>query len=182
MWAVDALTDAGLGLDYDALRFDRTTERWLIAGEELRDRVAKSLDSVAARVEPIGSSSVLGLLAKPILDLAVGLSAQHDLTGVTTTLETNGWIYRGDAGENGGHVFVLEARPRYRVAHVHVIEYGGPQWWNYLRFRDLLRSSSAACGRYEAVKLRLAGEPGHDRKAYQDGKSAIVSSLLRSAE
>jgi GrpB-like predicted nucleotidyltransferase (UPF0157 family) len=180
--AVEALTDAGLGLDHDELRLDRTTEHWVSAGSELRARVAESLDRVAAGVEQVGSSSVLGLRAKPIIDLAVGLRADHGLAAVTSKLTAVGWIYSGDAGEHGGHVFVLEARPRHRVAHLHVVGYGGAQWRNYLRFRDLLRRSPEARARYEAVKLRLAEEPGYDRKAYTDGKSAIVTALLRGIE
>ena len=173
-----ALTDEGFGLDYDTLRLDRTTEGWIIAGSGLRDGVAESLANVAVAVEQIGSSSVLGLLAKPIVDLAVGLSAHHDLATVSSRLEAAGWIYRGDAGENGGHVFVLEARPWHRVAHLHIVEYRGAQWLNYLRLRDLLRRSAEARDQYEAVKIRLAEENEDDRKAYTDGKSAVVVSLL----
>jgi GrpB-like predicted nucleotidyltransferase (UPF0157 family) len=180
--AVEALIGAGLGLDHDRLHLDRTTEQWLIAGSVLRDRVAERLDGIAAGVEQIGSSSVLGLLGKPIVDLAVGLSADDELAAVTSKLETASWIYRGDAGSNGGHVFVLEARPGHRVAHVHVVRYGGVQWLNYLRFRNLLRRSPEARARYEAVKLRLATECGPDRKAYTDGKSAVVTALLHGDE
>lgn len=179
---MEELTAAGLGLDYGALRFSRTTEDWLIAGCELRDRVAESLDTAATGVEQIGSSSVLGLLAKPIVDLAVGVSVDHDLSAVTSRLEAAGWIYRGDAGDEGGHVFVLEARPWYRVAHLHVVEHDGPQWRDYLRFRDLLRHSADARIRYEAVKLRLAEQHKDDRKAYASGKTTVVSSLLGGVE
>jgi GrpB-like predicted nucleotidyltransferase (UPF0157 family) len=176
--AVETPAGEGLGLDYGKLRLDRTTESWVIAGSSLRDRVAESLEGVAACVEQIGSSSVPGLVAKPIVDLAVGLSVRHDLAAVSRRLEAAGWIYRGDAGENGGHVFVLEARPWHRVAHVHVVQYGGAQWLNYLRLRDLLRRSSEARDQYGAVKLRLAQEHGDDRKAYAEGKSAVVRALL----
>lgn len=176
--AVGALAGEGLGLDYDELRLDRTTEAWILAGAALRDRVAACLDNVAVGAELIGSSSVLGLLAKPIVDLAVGLSVPDDLDAVRARLETAGWIYRGDAGENGGHIFVLEARPSHRVAHLHGVQHGGSQWLNYLRFRDLLRRSSHARDRYEAVKLRRAREHGNDRKAYTEAKSAVVRSLL----
>lgn len=179
---VDALIAAGLGLDYGSTRLDRTTEDWLIAGFELRDQVAESLHNLAAGVEQVGSSSVLGLLAKPIIDLAVGLSTDYELPAVTNRLEAARWIYRGDAGDDGGHVFVLEARPWHRVAHLHVVEYGAAQWSNYLRFRDLLRRSSEARDRYEAVKLQLVEDHGDDRKEYTDGKSTVVSSLLRSEE
>jgi GrpB-like predicted nucleotidyltransferase (UPF0157 family) len=179
---VEAFTDEGLGLDHDKLLFGRTTQGWIIAGSALRDRVAESLGNAVAGVEHIGSSSVLGLLAKPIVDLAVGLSAHHDLAAVGSRLDAAGWMYRGDAGENGGHVFVLEARPWHRVAHLHVVEYEGTQWLNYLRLRDLLRRSPEARDRYDAVKVRLAEECGNDRNAYTDGKSPVVSSLLRDAD
>ncbi len=111
MFAVEALTDAGLALDHYELRLDRTTERLVAAGSSLRDHVAAILEDDAAGVEQIGSSSVLGLLAKPIIDLVVGLSRHHDLGAVRTRLEAEGWIYRGDAGDHGGNVLVLEVRP-----------------------------------------------------------------------
>ena len=59
-------------------------------------------------VEVIGSSSVLGLLAKPIIGLAFGLTVDQPLPLTQTKLENDGWIYRGDAGADGGHVFVFE--------------------------------------------------------------------------
>jgi len=176
---VDVLTAAGLGLDYDAIRFDRTTEAWLAAGAQLRDRVKDALDGVAADVEVVGSSSVLDLLAKPIIDLAVGLDTGQSISSVTARLQADGWMYRGDAGSEGGHVFVLETRPWHRVAHLHVVEHEGSQWRNYLRLRDLLRRSPEARHRYEAIKLKLTEQNPTDRKAYTTGKTEVVTSLLR---
>ena len=179
--AVDFLTAAGLGLDHGALRFDRTTEAWLHAGVELRSRVAKALDGLTVDVEVIGSASVPGLLAKPIIDLAAGLAAGQPLAPVAERLCADGWIFRGDAGNQGGHVFVVESRPRRRVAHLHVVDHYGDQWRDYLRLRDLLRRSPEARERYEAVKVRLAERRPVNRPAYTEGKTAIVTSLLREA-
>jgi GrpB-like predicted nucleotidyltransferase (UPF0157 family) len=176
--SVEWLTDAGLGLENNVLRLHRTSQAWVDAGELLRNNVAAQLVGLVVGVEQIGSSSVLGLLAKPIVDLAVGLSAEQDLPPASSTLQESGWIYRGDSGANGGHVFVLEARPQHRVAHIHVVEYGGEQWQDYLQLRDLLHRSSPARARYELVKRRLADELGDDREAYTDGKADIVSALL----
>jgi GrpB-like predicted nucleotidyltransferase (UPF0157 family) len=86
------------------------------------------LGALAVNVEQIGSSSVLGLLAKPIIDLAAGVEADQNLDFVVFALEAAGWIYRGDANVDGGHVFVLEARPWHRVAHLHVVQYDGAEW------------------------------------------------------
>jgi GrpB-like predicted nucleotidyltransferase (UPF0157 family) len=93
-------------------------------------------------------------------------------------LEADGWIYRGDAGEDGGHVFVLEARPFVRVAHLHVVEYQGRQWRNYIRFRDLLRRSPEAREQYETVKVALAARERSNRRAYTTGKTDVITTLL----
>ena len=181
MWhhrCVDDLIEAGLGLDYDTLRFGRTTEQWVLAGARLRDRIASELAALVADVEQVGSSSVEGLMAKPIVDLAAGLATEHEFAPVRATLEQRGWIYRGDARDEGGHVFVLETRPLHRVAHLHVVEHEGRQWRNYLQLRDLLRHSPEARAKYEAVKQQVSGQVGDDRDAYTKGKSAIVHELL----
>lgn len=172
------LTNAGVGLDYDKLRLDRTDQVRIDVGARLRDTVAGQLGGLIDGAEQIGSSSVLGLLAKPIIDLAVSFAAEHDFAVISATLEANSWIYRGDSGEHGGHVFVLETQPWHRVAHLHVVDSGGRQWRDYLLLRDLLHRSPDARSRYESVKRQLSDDVGDDRTAYTDGKSVIVATLL----
>ncbi len=87
---------------------------------------------------------------------------------------------RGDAGAQGGQVFVLESTPWHRVAHSHVVEHLGAQWRNYWT-RDLLRRNPGARQRYEDTKLRLIDEVGNDRTVYTEGKTEIVASLLEEA-
>ena len=176
---MERLIEAGLGQDYDTMTLARTTEAWLAAGTELQRRVIRTLDGITPHVELIGSSSVLGLLAKPIIDLAVGLPADQPVTPVVERLEADGWNYRGDGGSEGGHVFVLESRPRRRVAHLHGVEYDGDAWRDYLRFRDLLRRSPDARRRYETVKRALVERGTTDRHAYTHGKTDVVTTLLR---
>lgn len=175
---MDVLDAAGFGLDYGTVRLSRTTEDAVAAGARLRDDVAATVCGVAADVAHIGSTSVVGLLAKPIVDLAVGLGPGDALQPVADRLRAAGWLYRGDAGDHGGHVFVLESRARHRVAHAHVVEYGGTQWRNYLRLRELLRNDARARLRYEEVKRHLAERYRTNRPAYTDGKTEVVRALL----
>lgn len=176
--AVNPLVAAGLGLADGTIRFDRTTQQWLEAGSRLRDDVRRSLGPLVEDVEQIGSSAVLGLVAKPIVDLAAAMAAGRDVTVIVDEMGSTGWIYRGDAGDDGGHVFLLEALPRLRVAHLHIVDQGDAQWRTWLRFRDLLRSSREARERYGSVKLHLAEQHASDRAAYTDGKTEIVGGLL----
>lgn len=175
------LTSIGIGLDYDDLRLRVTSDEWVEAGSRLRDQIALLLDGLAVEVEQIGSSAVTGLAAKPIIDLAVGIDGDNVLRETTSKLEAEGWIYRGDAGDDGGHVFVLETRPWFRVAHIHVVEHGGGQWTDYLRLRRVLRSSADARARYGAVKESLVAS-GTDRRTYSQQKTQVVRELLASDE
>jgi len=175
---MDEWHQAGLGLDYSELRFGTTTAEWLRLGDNLRNRVRQRLGESAAGVEVVGSSSVLGLLAKPIVDLAIGLEPDQDVASVIAILQAVGWIYRGDAGRQGGHVLVLETRPWFRVAHAHVVAFQGLEWREYLQFRDLLRRDPGARRQYESVKRRLQLEAPSDRRAYTAGKTDVVTSLL----
>lgn len=175
---VDWLGDLGIGLDKNTLRLDRSTPEWVAAGTRVRDEVAQLLGTNVAGVEHIGSSSVPGLLAKPIVDLAVGITPSHDLSEVHRILVARGWIHRGDSGDNGGHVYVFETRPLHRVAHLHVVDHDGDQWRNYRTLRDTLLATAEARARYEAEKLRLQAELGHDREAYTEGKTTVIRALL----
>lgn len=173
------LARAGLGLGYDELRLTVTSQSAVDAGALLRSRVVDLLGRTATGVEHIGSSCVVDLLAKPIVDLAVGLAPDQVIDPVRARLEGDGWISRGDAGENGGQILVLEDEPLHRVAHAHVVPFGGRQWRDYLRLRDVLRTSGEAREQYAAEKRRLIDEHGHDRIAYTDGKTDVVRCLLR---
>jgi GrpB-like predicted nucleotidyltransferase (UPF0157 family) len=172
------LARAGLGLGYDDLRLDVTSDFWSAEGALLRLHVVDVLGSTATAVEHIGSSAVVGLLAKPIVDLAIGVTPDQTIGPVRSRLEADGWISRGDAGDNGGHILVLEDQSWHRVAHAHVVPFGGRQWSDYLRLREVLRTSSEAREQYAAEKRRLLDEHGHDRIAYTDGKTDVMRRLL----
>ena len=115
-----------------------------------------------------------GLLAKPILDLAV---LRRRGTDVIERLAALGYEFRGDAGDEGGLVFVLSDRPLHRIAHVHVVSDGDPQWSRYLAVRDRLRADPAARAAYAELKLELAARFPRDRPAYTAGKDAFIASL-----
>lgn len=173
-----ALVEARLGLDYGELRLVPARQDWLALGAALTGAVSEALADHSFSIEHVGSTSVPGLLAKPILDLAVGVD--DPAPGIfEQELEEAGWEYRGDAGDSGGLVFVLETRPLHRVAHMHVVQRDGTEWRNYLAFRDRLRRDAAARAKYESAKRALLAEFPSDRKSYQAGKETTVESLLR---
>ncbi len=169
---------AGLGLEYRTVRHVPADEAWAAIASELAADIGVVMANLAGGVEHIGSTAVPGLMAKPIVDLAVGVQPGVAVEDVSERLSQLGWIYRGDAGDDGGWVFVMEDSPWHRVAHAHGVPFGGVQWVRYLAFRDLLRRSSEARKTYEATKRRLAEEFPDGRAEYTAGKGPTVERLL----
>jgi GrpB-like predicted nucleotidyltransferase (UPF0157 family) len=178
------LAAAGLGLAYGQVELVDVVPAWVELGSQLAIELSTDLGALAVHVEHIGSTSAAGLVAKPILDVAIGVRVETDLTDIVERLAERDWIYRGDAGDEGGHVFVLESRPGLRVAHAHVVEHEGEQWSRYLALRQALRTSEDARRRYSDEKRRLLAELGGDNSAgaYTAGKSTVVIELLGSAD
>jgi len=170
-----------LGLRYGTVQVVPHRLEWAQALLEERGRRYDALQGVACEIEHVGSTAVPGISAKPILDIAVGLSAAIPLGTIVTALARVGYEYRGDAGDEGGHIFVHQSAPLIRTHHIDVVELGGPQWKAYLELRDFLRWSGEARDAYTAEKLALADRHGEDRKAYTEAKDAIPRHLLAEA-
>jgi GrpB-like predicted nucleotidyltransferase (UPF0157 family)/SAM-dependent methyltransferase len=144
----------------------------------LADELRFALGGDAEGIEHVGSTAVAGLAAKPILDVVVGLAGRADLGDVTGKLEELGYEFRGDKGEAGGCLFVLEDTPKNRVAHVHLVRHDDELWNRYLAFRDRLRDDPDAQTAYASLKRELARQHRHDRAAYTAGKDEQITRLL----
>jgi GrpB-like predicted nucleotidyltransferase (UPF0157 family) len=170
----------GLGLAYGRVELRRVDRRWCDVAAQLAVDAAAALGGLAIAVEHVGSTTVPGLLAKPVLDLAAGVDDDADIEMIVQELASCGWLYRGDGRDRGGHVFVLETRPWHRVAHLHVVRHDGEQWRRYLALRELLRADASARIRYEATKVELARRFQGDNAAgaYTDGKGQVIGELL----
>jgi len=168
----------GLGLDRGTVRLTRARNEWGELAERLAGEIREALGERAVGIEHVGSTAVLGLAAKPIIDVAVGVGRGVATDTVRSSLERLGYEFRGNAGDSGGLVFVLSDRPQHRVAHAHVVEHAGSQWHRYLAFRDLLLEHESARAVYERTKSDLAAKLSNDRESYQAAKEELVRGLL----
>jgi GrpB-like predicted nucleotidyltransferase (UPF0157 family) len=123
-----SFSDTELGLAYGQVRLVDSDSAWPRAFERLAAELRTALGELAVAVEHVGSTAVPGLVAKPIPDLVVGLAPATDSDRVIPAIERLGHQFRGDKGDTGGLLFVLEHRPAHRIAHVHVVPHGGERW------------------------------------------------------
>ena len=126
------------------------------------------------RINHIGSTSVEGLIAKPIVDILLELPEGYDLEKVTALLQKAGWILMIKDKEkqtldlNKGYTPAGFAE---KVYHLHVRALGD---WDELYFRDYLQKYPEAAWQYEELKLSLKEKYEHNRDAYTDAKTEFV--------
>lgn len=142
----------------------------------LRDRLGAW---ITGGVHHVGSTSVPGLAAKPIIDIAVGVTGLESTRGcieLLADLDYLYWPYRAEVM----HWF-CKPDPARRTHHLHLIPTGSARLADELAFRDYLRAHPDAAGRYAALKQELAVRYREDRDAYTDGKAAFVAEVTRAA-
>jgi GrpB-like predicted nucleotidyltransferase (UPF0157 family) len=138
-----------------------------------------ALSDIHPQIEHIGSTSVPGLAAKPIIDMLVGVRSLNDFERHYDRLSIYGYEYIPE------YERVLPDRRFFkrvvrgvRTHHVHVVEVDGTYWKRYLKFRDSLRGDTWLATRYAELKRRLAARFRFERDAYTNGKTGFVEAVL----
>ena len=148
---------------------------WAVAADSWAARIRTALTPMTARVEHIGSTAVPGLVAKPVLDMQVAVPDVSDELSYRPALEALGLVLRQRGPE---HRFFRPAAGEPRTVHVHVCQEGSGWERDNLRFRDRLRADPDLAAAYGALKTQLARDHGHDRLAYNEGKSAFITAAI----
>jgi GrpB-like predicted nucleotidyltransferase (UPF0157 family) len=158
---------------------------WPEAFQLEADRLHAALADVAHRIEHIGSTAVVGLAAKPVIDVMVGLVDFGDFDQVRDALEVAGYAWDPAAvqDEPARQVFRKGAADPalLRTHHLHLTREGGVYWRRILAFRDQLRRAPGAAAEYAAVKTHLLETCGGDSRAYTRGKHEVVKQIERAA-
>jgi len=142
------------------------------------ERVRRALGDRVLRLEHIGSTSVPGLAAKPIIDMCLVLADTSDEAGYVPALEAAGytlWIREPDWFEHR-----LFKGPDTDV-NLHVYPEGCQEIERYLPFRDRLRSNAADRELYERAKRELARRRWKYVQNYADAKSEVVEAIIARA-
>lgn len=141
-------------------------------------RIAPALGERALRLEHVGSTSVPGLAAKPVVDILLEVSDSSDEAAYVPALESAGYVLR--IREPAWHGHRLFKRPGAEI-NLHVFGRGCTETARMLAFRDRLRTSAADRDLYERTKRELAQRQWKYVQNYADAKSAVVEEILARA-
>lgn len=147
----------------------------------LHDQILAAVGDRAMAVEHVGSTAVPGLVAKPVIDVALGVRDISEAGQMVPALREIGWAYAENLGEEPDHLFLFRLEGGRRAAHLHLTPHGSTRWQGWLTFRERLRASTPDAAAYTRLKRDLALQHPGDREAYTAGKAAFVSRVLATA-
>jgi GrpB-like predicted nucleotidyltransferase (UPF0157 family) len=138
------------------------------------------LGSAAGRIDHIGSTAVVGLAAKPIIDIQVSVSGFEPLDVYRVPIEHAGYVFRADNTERTKRYF-RESAGEWRT-HIHVRRLGSWSEQFALLFRDYLRDNVAEALRYADLKYSLAARYQDDRQGYTEAKGQFIWEVMNRAD
>jgi GrpB-like predicted nucleotidyltransferase (UPF0157 family) len=149
---------------------------WPATFERHRMVIGWALGARARRIDHVGSTSVPGLAAKPVVDIQVTVDDPDDEPAFGPALEQAGYEVR--VREPRHRMFRTPARD----VHVHVWAAGSPDERRHVLFRDWLRVDDADRARYEDTKCRLARRSWRDMNYYAEAKAPVIAEIMARAE
>jgi GrpB-like predicted nucleotidyltransferase (UPF0157 family) len=153
--------------------------RWPVLFEAASAELVDALGSSILAVHHVGSTSVPGLCAKPVLDLLVAVPDFKAATNLVPAIESIGYEFRPDEDIPDRH-FLRRRVGAIRTHHLSLAEPTSRHHRVTLAFRDALRREPQLAASYADLKLALAQQFPHDRPAYLEGKSKFIGDVLAS--
>jgi GrpB-like predicted nucleotidyltransferase (UPF0157 family) len=131
--------------------------KWAEMYEDDRSAILGALGEIVRGIEHVGSTSVPGLAAKPIIDVLLGVDGDH-LDRIIEPLQRIGYEYNPDWEISMPHrrYFRRLLPDGTNTHHLHAVAIGGEFWTRHLRFRDYLRANPSKAEEYGALKREIA--------------------------
>jgi len=154
---------------------------WAAQGEAACAEVHDALAPFVVEVQHIGSTSVPGLPAKPVIDLLVGVRSLDDSPAIVAAVTGLGYEYVPEfEDELPNRRYFRRFAGEVRTHQVHLVERTDAEWWDrHVAFRDWLRTHPEDRDAYAELKRALADRHRHDRAAYTDAKSDFIHAVER---
>jgi GrpB-like predicted nucleotidyltransferase (UPF0157 family) len=163
-------------------------DQWIIAKHdpewknlfnEIALKLRNAMGDTVIRIDHVGSTSVVGLDAKPIIDIQLSVIDLETIVNNKSRIESLGFVFREENTDKTKKYF--REIPGNRRTHIHVRQAGSFSEQLTLLFRDYLRAHPADCLRYAQEKHRLFEIFKNERSKYVGGKEPIVWDIIQKA-
>lgn len=150
---------------------------WKQDFQNIKAEIADALGDLALSIEHVGSTSVEGLSAKPIIDIDVVIEDRLILDDVILALKKIGYTHEGDQGIEGREAFKYQGKEHLRKHHLYVCAKDASELRRHIGFRDYLRNHPEAVAEYSRVKTEGAIKYPYDIDGYIAYKSDFIEQI-----
>jgi GrpB-like predicted nucleotidyltransferase (UPF0157 family) len=153
-------------------------EKWKEEFEKIKNELEQVIGNDIISIEHVGSTSVEGLAAKPIIDIDIVID--FEMFGqVKNKLETIGYKHEGDLGITGREAFKYENKEHLMKHHLYVCHKNNKELKKHIVFRDWLREHSDDRDMYSKIKVEMAKKYPNDIDSYIEGKTPCVIKIYK---
>jgi GrpB-like predicted nucleotidyltransferase (UPF0157 family) len=168
-----------LGLPRNTVQLQPYNPVWKTIFERDANLIRNVIGKYVIDIQHIGSTSIEGLDAKPVIDIAIGVESLDIVDEIALALKDLGY-FRLKVIIDGKVVFAKDTDVG-RTHYLHLENYNGNHWNDHLLFRDYLRSHAGTVKAYMKLKRELAKEFSADVSSYTDKKKLFVDEILLNA-
>jgi GrpB-like predicted nucleotidyltransferase (UPF0157 family) len=169
-----------IGLRRGTVKLVDHNPNWAEYFRKEKQLLLKIMGQKAVDIRHIGSTSIPGMPAKPIVDILAAVKRLADVESFTEDLIVLGYADKGNGDVRGRRYFVKGGVEK-RTHHLNFCEMNSYFWTSHLAFRDYLERQPEAAQQYSALKRALESRFPRDRAAYTTGKEEFVRSILNVA-
>lgn len=152
-------------------------DNWPKQFEKIANRVRSALGDEIIDIEHIGSTSIVGMAAKPQIDILVVVKDLEKIKEYYKVMDRSGFTPRGDYTGIGEEYFTEDNSQGIRLASIHILPIGHPEIKDQINFRDYLRVNHQDRSLYESTKEKLYRTHPGDYNLYDSGKEAVIREI-----
>ncbi len=168
-----------LGLNRKNVKLSKYHPGWKKAFEDEKTAIQKKLGESVLDIEHIGSTSIPGMSAKPVLDFMIAVKSVDDYEKFVEPLKKLGYKFRRDNREIQEHILFVKGPEDLRTHYLKLTEKDSEFWKEHILFRDYLRNHPKTAREYQELKENLQESLGSSRATYTEAKAEFIQKILR---
>ena len=157
---------------------EKWNPKWKDEFERIVDSLGEDVIYNSVKIEHVGSTSVEGLSAKPIIDLDIVIE-NDNFEIIKRLLNDKGYKHEGDLGIEGREAFSYSGKEELMTHHLYVCTKDSEELFKHITFRDFLKNNSALASEYSKVKEQAAVLYPDDIDKYMEFKSEIIEKIYK---
>ena len=157
---------------------EKWNPKWKDEFERIVDSLGEDIIYNSVKIEHVGSTSVEGLSAKPIIDLDIVIE-NDKFEIIKRLLNDKGYKHEGDLGIEGREAFSYSEKEELMTHHLYVCPQDSKELFKHITFRDFLKNNPALASEYSKVKEQAAVLYPDDIDKYMEFKSEIIEKIYK---